>query len=141
LLVDLESKKERFTMTSEQFMKGCLNATPGTRAKIELLLNGDESVVAQPIADGRTCTQAEAARRLRVSRPTVIKWMKAGVLRSVNLTGIPRVLLTSVDDIARGKVSASDNPEVAKRIEQRVLSCSKAGRKGAAVRYGKGVAV
>lgn len=124
-------------MNGEQFLKACLNAPPGTRAKIEMLLNGDETVVPPPIADARTCTQAEAARRLGVSRATAISWMNNGRLRSVNVCGVPRVLLSSIDAIARGHESAADDPETARWIEARAERLAIAGRKGAAARAEK----
>lgn len=121
-------------MNGEQFMKACLNAPPGTRAKIEMLLNGDETVTPPPIADARTCSQSEAARRLDVSRATAIGWMRAGRLRTVNIGGVPRVLLSSIDEIARGHVSAADDPETARWMRARAARRADAGRKGAAAR-------
>lgn len=121
-------------MNGEQFLRACLNAPPGTRAKIEMLLNGDETVVPPPIADARTCSQSEAARRLGISRSTAIAWMHAGRLRTVNVCGVPRVLLSSIDEIARGHVSAADDPETARMIEARAARRAQAGRKGAAAR-------
>jgi len=128
-------------MNGEQFLKACLNAPPGTRAKIEMLLNGDETVTPPPIADARTCSQSAAARRLGISRATAVAWMRTGRLRSVNVGGTPRVLLSSIDAIARGHVSAADDPETARWIAERAARRAEAGRKGAAARirkYGKG---
>ena len=82
-------------MTGEQFLKAVLNAPPGTRSKIEMLLNGDESVVPSPIADARTCTQAEAARRLGVSRQTVVGWKPLG--RSLEITRADGPILYELD--------------------------------------------
>ena len=121
-------------MNGEQYLKMCLNAPPGTRAKIEMLLSGDESVAPAPIADARTCTQSEAARRLGISRSKLILLMHRGVVRSVNITGVPRVLLSSIDEIARGKINAGDNPETARWIARRSAHGADAGRKGAAAR-------
>lgn len=124
-------------MSGEQFMRAVLNAPPGTRAKIEMLLNGDDTVAPPPIADARTCSQSEAARRLGVSRSTAIAWMRSGQLRSINVGGVPRVLLASIDEIARGQVSATDNPLLAKRILARSAQRADAGRRGAAARERK----
>ena len=124
-------------MNGEQYMRACLNAPAGVRAKIEMLLAGDESIVPPPIADARTCSQSQAARRLGVSRATAIAWMRAGRLRSINVGGIPRVLLSSIDAIARGHVDAADDPETARWIAARAARRAEAGRRGAAARMRK----
>ena len=121
-------------MTGEQFLKAVLNAPPGTRSKIEMLLNGDESVVPSPIADARTCTQAEAARRLGVSRQTVVGWIKLGRIGVVNVAGTPRVLLSSIDALARGHVLGGDDHAMARSIAAQSSMRAIAGRKGAAAR-------
>jgi hypothetical protein len=69
--------------------------------------------------------------------------MHAGRLRSINVGGVPRVLLSSIDALARGHVSAADDPETAKWIQARAARRALAGRKGAEARkrnQGKGVA-
>lgn len=124
-------------MNGEQFVRAILNAPAGTRAKIEMLLNGDESVAPAPIADARTCTQSEAARRLGISRQTVNRLIKAGTLPIVNLTGMPRVKLTTLDDFAKGKISAENNPIIARRMKERIAERVDAGRKGAAALHNK----
>ena len=124
-------------MSGEQFLKACLNAPPGTRAKIEMLLCGDETVAPPPIADARTCSQSEAARRMGVSRATVVNYIRAGRLRTLNVCGVPRVLLSSIDALARGHVSAADDPETARWMAERAARLAEAGRKGAAARIRK----
>ena len=121
-------------MTGEQFLKAVLNAPPGTRSKIEMLLNGDESVVPSPIADARTCTQAEAARRLGVSRQTVVGWIKLGRIGVMNVAGTPRVLLSSIDALARGHALGGDDHAMARSIAAKSSMRAIAGRKGAAAR-------
>ena len=122
-------------MTSEQFISACLNAAPGVRAKIEMILNGDDTITQQPIGDARTCSQAEASRRLRVSRPTVNRWMRAGILKSVNMAGVPRILLTSIDAVACGRVPAQAMDGATDGREKEIAARrAEAGRKGAAAR-------
>ena len=124
-------------MNGEQLLKAVLNAPPAIRAKLELVLNGDESVVPPPIADARTCSQSEAARRLNLSRGTVVGWMKKGLIETINVSGVPRVLLSSLDAIARGRVDAADDPETARWIAARAARRAEAGRRGAAARMRK----
>lgn len=104
------------------------------QSKIEMLLKGDESVAPQPIADARTCTQAEAARRLGVSRTTAIKWIREGRITAIYVAGVPRVLLSSIDAFARREKPEVIDPSTSKELQERAMRRSEAGRKGAAAR-------
>lgn len=89
-------------MTNETRMLKLLTASPKMLAKVDQLLSGDESHTQSAIPDMRTCTLTEASRWLRVSRPTVYRLIKRGILRTVNLNGHPRVLVQSLADYTSG---------------------------------------
>ena len=74
-----------------------LAASPRKLARIDSILTDSENVTT-PEADVSTCTITDAARRLRVSRPTVHRLIKAGRIRTVDLCGVRRVLVSSLID-------------------------------------------
>ena len=51
--------------------------------------------------DTRTVTQSEAAKRMQVSRSTIYRLAKDGVLASVPMRGRTRIVLASVFDYIR----------------------------------------
>lgn len=121
-------------MTIPQMIQALLAAPQKMQSKVAMLLSGDESVAPQPIADARTCTQAEAARRLGVSRTTAIKWIREGRLAAIYVAGVPRVLLSSIDAFARGEKPEGIDQSTSKELQERAMRRSEAGRKGAAAR-------
>jgi len=118
-------------MTSEQFFKACVNAPPGVRAKIEMVLRGDETIVPHADEDARTCTKAQAGRRLNASRPTVYAMIRRGELETVTINGCERVLVKSINAVARGETGGATDADAAAKRRARL---SDAGRKGAAAR-------
>lgn len=85
--------------TNERMMRIC-GASPALLAKIDAVLEGDETVVPKSDPDLRTCTITEAARRFRVSRPTLYRMIKSGRVRVMRLNGVSRVLIQSLADCA-----------------------------------------
>lgn len=83
----------------ERIMKICA-ASPALLAKVDAVLNGDDSVVPKADPDLRTCTITEAARRYRISRPTMYRMIKSGRVRTIPLNGVSRVLIQSLADCA-----------------------------------------
>lgn len=89
--------------TTEVRMQKLLAANQKTLARIDQILSGEDSTTAKPEADVSTCTLTEAARRLRVSRPTVYRLSKTGRIRTVALNGVSRVLISSLADFVNGE--------------------------------------
>ena len=92
---------------NERMMKICA-ASPVTLAKIDAVLNGDDTVVPQQDPDMRTCTITAAARKYRVSRPTLYRMIKAGRIKTLRLNGVSRVLIQSLVDCALGESRSSN---------------------------------
>lgn len=124
-------------MTDKEFMHMALTLSPEMRARVEMLINGDLSVAPAPVGDARTCTQAEAARLLGLSRTTVVNMVKDGRLATVSMGGgTKRVLMRSIAEIARGKGVAIPE-DTAEELRQRQKRRAESGRKGAAARLRK----
>ena len=121
-------------MTDKELMQWALTLSPEMRARVERLANGDLSVAPDPIGDARTCTQAEAARLLGVSRTTVVNMIKDGRLATVMIGGGgKRVLMRSIGEIAQGKdVEMPD--DMVEEMRQRKRRRAESGRKGAVAR-------
>lgn len=83
----------------ERIMKICA-ASPALLAKIDAVLAGDETVVPKPEPSLSTCTITSAARRLKISRPTMYRMIRAGRVRTVPLNGVSRVLVDSLVQLA-----------------------------------------
>ena len=124
-------------MTDKEFMHMALTLSPEMRARVEMLINGDLTVAPAPIGDARTCTQAEAARLLGLSRTTVVNMIKDGRLATVSIGGgAKRVLLRSIGEFAKGKgVPMSEH--TIEEMRQRQMRRAESGRKGAAARLRK----
>lgn len=85
-------------------MKICA-ASPALLAKIDAVLEGDDTLVPKPIPLLATCTITEGARRLRISRPTLRRLIKAGRIKIMELSGTRRILIQSLIDCANGRAA------------------------------------
>ena len=90
-------------MTATERMQKLLTANPMMLAKIDKVLDGEETTQ-KPEADTRTITFTETAKRLGISRPTVYRLVKAKRLTVVPLCGVNRILLSSVVDFVNAGV-------------------------------------
>ena len=84
---------------NERMMKIC-SASPVTLAKIDAVLNGDDTAVPQREPDLSSCTITAAARKYKVSRPTMHRLIRAGKIKVLYLNGVRRVLNQSLVDYA-----------------------------------------
>ena len=75
-------------------------ASPALLTKIDAVLDGDDSVAPKPEPPLATCTITSAARRLKISRPTLYRMIKSGRVRTVPLNGVSRVLIESLVQLA-----------------------------------------
>lgn len=88
--------------TNERLLK-LATATPAVLAKVDAVLNGEDTATHTPDKDCRLCTFTEAARMMKVSRPTVYRLAKCGRLDVVPLNGVNRIRMQSVIDCVNGK--------------------------------------
>ena len=92
-------------LAAETRMAKVLAAPPPILKAIDNLLLGKTKIVTperNDNSDSRTCTQREAARRLGVSYSTVHRMVKSGRLHRVCVNTQPRILLSSIKNIASG---------------------------------------
>lgn len=68
------------------------------KLKIEAILTGKDTHKRHEDPDARTITQSEAAKRLNVSRTTIFRMVREGILSAVPMRGKKRILLASVFD-------------------------------------------
>jgi len=101
-------------MTTEQRISALLTAPAGTLARIDAILSGKIEAAA-PQAPARLLTHSEAARRLSVSRCTVWRMEKEGVLSVVEIRPgvfrVPESAITALAGSARPRVvSQTEDP-------------------------------
>lgn len=82
-------------------MKICA-ASPALLAKIDAVLSGDDTLVPKVDPDLRSCTITEAARKYKISRPTMYRMIRSGRIKVLRLNGVNRVLIQSLIDCATG---------------------------------------
>ncbi|MBR6588431.1 MAG: helix-turn-helix domain-containing protein [Kiritimatiellae bacterium] len=90
-------------MSEKDRMMKLLAASPKTLARIDAILDGSDTTPTHVDVDCRTVTYTEAARRMGVSRPTIYRLVKAGVLEIVPLNGVSRIRVQSIADYVSGK--------------------------------------
>ena len=98
-----ETRHKEHVMNERERMMRLLAATPKTLARIDAILDGNDTTPTPVDVDCRTITFTEAARRLSVSRPTIYRLAHAKRLAVVPLNGVNRIKLQSVFDFANGK--------------------------------------
>ena len=85
-------------MTINERLLKLATATPQVLAKVDAALNGIDARNRTTDADVRLVTYSEAARMMRLSRPTIYRLAKCGRLEVVPLNGVNRIRLQSVFD-------------------------------------------
>lgn len=90
-------------MTDKERILRVLNASPEMLRKIDDILMDRDKKGRSSGEDIRTLTYTEAAERLNVSRPTVYKMVKTGRIDIVKISGVNRVRLQSLIDVALGR--------------------------------------
>lgn len=91
------------TLTTNERFARIAAASQKKLARIDAILTDEDETSGKPDADVSTCTFTEAARRLRVSRPTVYRLTRSGRLRTIALNGgVSRILISSLIDFANG---------------------------------------
>ena len=80
--------------TNERFI-AIARAGRSVLEKIDAVLEGRDTEI-------RTCTYSEAADRIGVSRPTVYKLVKTGKIRTVDICGGRRIIVSSLEDLVLG---------------------------------------
>ena len=87
--------------TNERLLK-LATATPQVLAKVDAILNGTDNT-RTPDKDCRLVTYTQAAKMMKVSRPTIYRLAKCGRLDVVPLNGVNRIRMQSVIDCVNGK--------------------------------------
>lgn len=82
----------------KEIMMKLAMATPEKLARVNAVLDGTDGVSGKADAECRLVTYTEAARRLKLSRPTIYRLAKQGRLQVVELNGVNRITLKSVFD-------------------------------------------
>ena len=104
-------------MSEKDRMIKLFAANPKTLARIDAILDGSDTTPTPVDVDCRTITFTQAAQRLGVSRPTIYRLTRIGKLRTIQLCGVSRIVLSSVVDFVNGKPNTSganaDGKEVA----------------------------
>jgi len=88
------------TLTVNERFARIAAASPKKLSRIDAILTDEDTTSGKPDIDCSTCTYTEAARRLRVSRPTIYRLTKSGRLRTVALNGVSRILISSLIALA-----------------------------------------
>lgn len=99
----LFSKLRGTIMTDKERILRVLNASPETLRKIDDILMDRDKKGRSSDDDIRTLTLTEAAKRLNVSRTTVYRMVKSGCIDIVKISGVNRVRLQSLIDLAFGR--------------------------------------
>ena len=83
--------------TNERLLK-LATASPAVLAKVDAVLNGTDANTRTPDKDCRLVTFSEAARMMKLSRPTVYRLTKCGRLTLIPLNGVNRITVQSIND-------------------------------------------
>ena len=89
-------------------MQRLLAANEKQLAAIDRVLEGD-TTTGEHKANTETCTYQEAARRLRISRPSVYRLAREGRLTVVPPCGVNRILVQSIEDLCTGARKADQD--------------------------------
>ena len=89
-------------LTTEERIRLIFAQPPKVLARIDAILQGQDSVSGTKEADLRLVTFTDAAKRTGLSRPTIYRLARAGRLEIVPLNGTNRVRLQSVVDFING---------------------------------------
>ena len=102
-------------LNATERMQRILTANPPTLARIDSILTGEDTSPVPVEKENRLLTYTDAARRTGLSRPTIYRLALSGRLDVVELNGVNRITLQSVNDFIAGNRPADD--ESAREIE------------------------
>lgn len=102
-------------MSATERMQKLLAASPKTLARIDAVLDGEDTAPVPVERENRLVTYTDAARRTGLSRPTIYRLVKSGRLDVVPLNGVNRITLASVNALIAGERPADDS--TAREIE------------------------
>ena len=103
-------------MSATERMQKLLAASPKTLARIDAVLDGEDTTPVPVEKENRLVTYTDAARRTGLSRPTIYRLVKSGRLDVVPLNGVNRITLASVNALTAGERPADDS--TAREIEK-----------------------
>ncbi len=90
-------------MTDKERMLRLATADAATLARVDEVLTGTSANAGSSRRTLELLTMTEAARRMNLSRVTVYRMVRKGVLQTVQLNGINRVKLQSMIDFLDGR--------------------------------------
>ena len=90
-------------MTDKERMLRLATADAATLARVDEVLAGTSANAGSSRRTLELLTMTEAARRMNLSRVTVYRMVRKGVLQTVQLNGINRVKLQSMIDFLDGR--------------------------------------
>ena len=101
-----------------------------TLARIDSILTGEDTSPVPIERENRLVTDTDAARRTRLSRPTVYRLAKAGRLDVVELNGVNRITLASLNSFISGERPADgDNAREIENVRRRRAAVMGANRR------------
>ena len=102
-------------LNATERMQRILAANAKTLARVDAVLCGEDTAPVPVEKENRLLTYTDAARRTGLSRPTIYRLALSGRLDVVELNGVNRITLQSVNDFIAGNRPADD--ESAREIE------------------------
>lgn len=102
-------------LNATERMQRILAANAKTLARVDAVLCGEDTAPVPVEKESRLITFMDAGRRTGLSRPTIYRLVKSGRLDVVELNGVNRITLQSVNDFIAGNRPADD--ESAREIE------------------------
>ena len=101
-----------------------------TLARIDSILTGEDTSPVPVEKEIRLLTYTDAARRTGLSRPTVYRLAKAGRLDVVELNGVNRITLASLNSFISGERPADgDNAREIENVRRRRAAVMGANRR------------
>ena len=93
-------------MPTNQRLIKLATADAATLARIDAILDHrDLNERVRENVDNRLVTISDAAKQTHLSRPTIYRLIASGKLRTVELNGVRRVVLSSITEFVNGKVA------------------------------------
>ena len=101
-----------------------------TLARVDSILTGEDTSPVPIERENRLVTYTDAARRTGLSRPTVYRLAKAGRLDVVELNGVNRITLASLNSFISGERPADgDNAREIENVRRRRAAVMGANRR------------
>lgn len=117
-------------MSATERMQKLLAASPKTLARIDAVLDGEDTSPVPVEKENRLITFMDAGRRTGLSRPTIYRLVKSGRLDVVPLNGVNRITLASVNAFISGERPADgDNAREVENVRRRRAAVMNANRR------------